>query len=726
MIRVLILLFCLLFTTNAQAVTFPEHPPAPSDYENEWEIAIVEVKPSELEKIEGILQRDYPDVAIRRVYKTALCGLSVKGRRKELRRLERLPGVNRVTPVSTYKADVEQSVPFIGGNEARSYFDENGRRLTGKGVKVGVIDTGIDYEHPDLSRNYGGGYDAVDGDRDPMESKSVSPTVHGSHVAGIIAANGKLRGVAPEATIIAYRALGPGGVGSTETVLEAIEQAIADRVDVLNLSLGNEVNGPDWPTSTALNKAAEMGIVAVAASGNSGPGIWSVGSPGTASGAIVVGASSPPLQIPYVKVQGEELRIALLEGSPDWNFSRTLEWVYGGLGKKEELANVKDKVVLLERGGISFSEKAKNAEKAGARAVLIFNNMPGPFLGKVEGVSIPVAALSGKDGKRLRELQSRLMQTVIRKEQDRVAGFSSRGPVTATWEIKPDVVAPGVNIKSTIPGGYLSLQGTSMAAPHVAGAAALIKQAHPEWTPEQVKAALMNSAKLLYEKAGKPYRVYEQGAGRIQLKQAIESKTLLYPASLPFGVVEKKDGHVIRKVRVILDNQSDQTGKYVFPVPPAITGIQWKLPHTLYVKPHEKRDIEVEVALNPSFLKGGIHEGYVKVEGEGETINLPYLFFVEEPDYPRIMGFQFAQGDGEGSYKYEIYLPGGADEMGIVLYDPATYSFVGFLDYRQNVTSGMVQQIISVKQSIKGTYRALVFVKKGNREDTLETILTFR
>ncbi|MFD3446683.1 S8 family serine peptidase [Microbacteriaceae bacterium 4G12] len=722
---ILTLLLCLLVTTEAKAVTFPDRPPAPLNYENEWEIAIVEVEPEQLSHIEELIRRDYPSFQVRHIYKTALHGLSVKGKRKDLRRLENVQGVTRITPVSTYKAELEKSVPFIGGMKVRGYFDKEGRRLTGQGVKVGVIDTGIDYFHPDLRRSYAGGYDTVDKDDDPMETKSVKATLHGSHVAGVIGANGKLQGVAPGVQIIAYRALGPGGYGSTETVLEAIERAIEDKVDILNLSLGNDVNGPDWPTSLALNKAVEKGIVAVAASGNSGPGVWTVGSPATASRAIAVGASSPQLRIPYLETQGKELRLAPLDGAREWEVTNTTEWVYAKLGAKADMKNVRDKIVLVERGQIPFSEKVKNAEEAGAKAVLIFNNESGSFAGKVEGVAIPAASLSQQDGVWLREQKNRFMKVVFHEEQDHLAAFSSRGPVTVTWEIKPDVVAPGVNIMSTIPGGYLALQGTSMAAPHVAGAAALLKQAHPDWNPDQVKAALMNTAKVLFDEKGRKYHIYEQGAGRIQIDYALHPESLLYPASLPFGLLTKGDGHVVRKVRMTVDNQTAKQQVYYFKEPQAMTGIQWHLPHTLYLQPHEKRSVTVEAELNPSFLKQGIHEGYLEVQDGKGVIHLPYLFFVEEPNYPRVMGFKFGRGDTRGTYKYEMYLPGGADEVGIALYDTATFQFIDYIEYRQNVAKGMYKKIILGKEYLKGTYKALVFVKKGNREDTIETSLTF-
>lgn len=207
-------------------------------------------------------------------------------------------------------------------------------------MKVAVIDTGIDYNHRDLQKNYQGGFDFVDQDKDPMETvaKDNSRTIHGTHVAGIIAANGKLKGVAPEASIIAYRALGPHGYGTTDQVIAAIEKSIEDQVDIVNLSLGNDVNGPDYPTSLALNRAVEEGITAVVSSGNSGPNIWTVGSPGTASKAISVGASTPPLDVKYLTLSGFQKKIpaeSLFNSAPWTTIRGRIE--YAGLGEKKTL-----------------------------------------------------------------------------------------------------------------------------------------------------------------------------------------------------------------------------------------------------------------------------------------------------------------------------------------------------------------------------------------------------
>ena len=191
-----------------------------------------------------------------------------------------------------------------------------GLGYTGKGVKVGVIDTGIDYTHPVLIDAYKGGYDFVDNDDDPYETTPLDwendpsnpPEVndrgntywtdHGTHVAGTIGARDAgeygVVGIAPEAEIYAYRVLGPYGNGYSSWVLGGIDRSVEDGMDVINLSLGSARNDPDYVTSVALNNAALAGVTPVVASGNSGPDRWTLGSPGAAAFAITVGNSTGP------------------------------------------------------------------------------------------------------------------------------------------------------------------------------------------------------------------------------------------------------------------------------------------------------------------------------------------------------------------------------------------------------------------------------------------------
>jgi len=706
------------------------HPPIPEESPQTKKIAIVTMPSRATEEEINQLLKPYKDLHIRHIFTEALDGFSVQGTHESLEKLAMTNQVESVSPVSTYSVQSENNIEIIGGEKIRGYFDPTHRRLTGKGVVVGVIDTGMDYNHPDLKRSYLKGRDLVDYDDDPMETTGLygQSTLHGTHVAGIIAANGKIQGVAPDAKIIAYRALGPGGSGTTEQVLAAIDRAIKDKVDILNLSLGNNVNGPDLPISLALNKAVEKGITAVTSSGNSGPNMWTVGSPGTAARAISVGASTPILKVPYLSIDGrsEKLRLEPMQGSVNWRLDRTYEIVYGKLGKKEDLSLASGKIVLLQRGELTFSEKARNALDAGAAAVIIYNNLNGPFIGNLDQkIDIPVATLPKHLGQELaNELvkNNLYIKTDIIEEKDFLASFSSRGPVTSTWEIKPDVVAPGVAITSTIPGGYLALQGTSMAAPHVAGAAALIKQAHPDWGPDDIKAALMNTATPILNEKKLPYKTYEQGAGRIQITEAVETDSLVQPASLQFGKFKLKERQHEHIQRLTIKNVSNKRMHYRFKVPHQTDGIQFELPLSFSIEAGKEKKVDVKMTVDPQELKRKIHDGHLTIMAGSREIHVPYLYVLEEPNYPRVMGFDFGPGDKQDVYRYEVYLPGGADEFGIALFDPDTYRFVQFLDWKRNVGKGMMKvEIPNDQLPDAGLYIAKVFAKKAGKEDMIET-----
>lgn len=732
-ISFIIISFLLTSSGYVHASRKLEHPPIPTDNPNTEKVAIVMTKEKQTQKQIQALRKQYPNMKIRHVFQHAINGFSIKAPIHVLNKLSQNQLVTNVSSVNNYKVHSDSNVEIIGGELVRGIFDGKNHRLTGKGVKVGVIDTGIDYSHPDLAKNYGGGQDFVDGDHDPMETKSMGEknTLHGTHVAGIIAANGRLKGVAPEATIIAYRALGPGGSGTTEQVITAIEEAIKDKVDVLNLSLGNEVNGPDLPISLALNNAVANGVIAVTSSGNSGPNVWTVGSPGTAGKAISVGASTPPMQIPYLKVDGmEDIRLNPLQGSKIWDLDNSYKIVEGGIGSKNSLSSVKGKIVLIKRGEITFTEKVENAYEAGAKGVIIYNNTNGVLIGNLlRIVPIPVVGISKKQGeillKKIRERHT-VGRTRMKEEKDLLAEFSSRGPVTSTWEIKPDVVAPGVAINSTVPGGYLYLHGTSMAAPHVAGACALIKQAHPEWGPEQVKAALMNTAVIMKNSANHPYKAYEQGAGRIQIEEAIQTNILVIPGSLQFGKFKLTDRLHDHKSFITIENVGDKTETISFHVPKKEMGINWHMPLSFRLGPKEKRKVAIEMSVDPTLFKKKLFDGTLKINVGEKMINIPYLYVLEEPEYPRVMGFEFGSGDKKNKYRYEVYLPGGADEFGIALFDIDTYQFIQFLDWKRNVGKGQLQQEIDLEKfPEKGIYLAKIFAKKSGKEDMLETIIIF-
>ncbi|YBZ95654.1 S8 family serine peptidase [Bacillus sp. AK031] len=583
----------------------------------------------------------------------------------------------------------------------------------------------MDLHHRDLSVNYKGGRDVVDGDEDPMETMAGGgyATIHGTHVAGIIGANGSLQGMAPDVDLYIYRALGPGGRGSTDQVLAAIEAAVKDKVDIINLSLGSEVNGPDLPLSQALDKVAEMGILPVVASGNSGPGDWTIGTPATSAKALAVGASTPPTDVPYLIYNGQKVRLLPIERSAKWRNKRRIDLFDGGIGTKDELKGTAGKMALIKRGTLTFEEKINNAEEAGAEGVLLYNNTEGPFQAMIGNpTDIPAAVISKEIGQVLLQA-SQPLSIKVKNEQDRLAPFSSKGPVTVNWMIKPDVTAPGVGINSTVPDGYLSLQGTSMAAPHGSGAAAILKQAHPEWSGADIKAALMMTAQEIQNEKGIPYKVYEQGAGRIQVDQALKLETLVQPSSISLGGLEGRSKKFLEK-KLTVKNNSSETKTYSISPEAEKRNLRWELPLSFDLKPGEEKTMTVRAIIKRFPKKHELWEGrLILSEGTNEYL-LPYLIAVGTPDYPRIMGFAAVPGDAPDTLRYEAYLPGGAEEFALAIFDQQTMKLISILDQRKQAGHGMISKQVTLPSYIKGkSFYAVAFVRNKGEEDYLENLI---
>lgn len=431
-------------------------------------------------------------------------------------------------------------------------------------MKVAIIDSGVDYTHPDLQANYIGGYDTVDEDNDPMDGN-----VHGTHVAGIIAGNGKIKGIAPNASILAYRVMNDGGTGTTDDIIQGIERAIQDGADVLNLPLGQDLNVPDQPVTMTLERAAKLGVTAVVSNGNDGPKPWSVDAPGNASSVISVGASTVSIPFPTFQVAGSNKSYQGLPLSKsDFQVGNDAQLVYVGYGNSSDYAkqDVKGKFALVLQGTSSTLVKAEQAKQAGALGVLLISNekeinlMPEYFAR--EDVALPVMQLSNTNGEELKTLITKRKKNIKigqPKQTELIGNFSSRGPSQGSWLIKPDIVAPGVQITSTVPrGGYESHNGTSMAAPQVAGAVALLRQMHPDWTTEQLKAALTNTAKTLKDVNENTYPVMAQGSGLINIPKAAQTDALVKPNNVSFGLIKPNSGKVKLTQNITLQNLSNK------------------------------------------------------------------------------------------------------------------------------------------------------------------------
>jgi subtilisin family serine protease len=337
-------------------------------------------------------------------FRTAFNGVATEVKTESIAALKTHPDVVSVHYDLEVRVSLNDSVPLIDADTIWNTYS-----ASGTGIVVAVIDTGIDYNHAALGSGFGpghkviGGYDFVNDDDDPMDDHG-----HGTHVAGIIAANGPITGVAPDTKLLAYKVMSSSGKGYMSDVIDGISRALDpnddldmdDAADIINISLGGSGN-PDDDVSQAVDNAVNSGAICVVAAGNDGSGYWTIASPGCARKAITVGASD---------------------------------------------------------------------------------------------------------------------------KSDVIASFSSRGPVDITYAIKPDITAPGVAIYSAyLDNHYAIASGTSMAAPHVAGICALLRQLHPTWTPDEIKSVLIQTAKDIGEDN------FTQGSGRVRPVEAHLAQAVILP-----------------------------------------------------------------------------------------------------------------------------------------------------------------------------------------------------
>lgn len=525
----------------------------------------------------------------RRSYSTLFNGVSVQINPDDVGKLRRLEGVKAIYPVVKFAPPKPSAQPGIelvtaikqtGADIAQSTLG-----LTGKGVKVAIMDTGIDYDHPDLGGCFGPGcrvavgWDLVG---DDFNADDTSPTYnpvttpdpfpddcggHGTHVAGIVGANGAIRGVAPNVTFGAYRVFGCEGSTTAEVMLEAMERAHADGMDILNMSIGSAFQWPQYPTAVAASRLVNKGMVVVASIGNSGAsGLYSASAPGVGKNVIGVASfDNTDVLLPAFTVSPDNTRIGWTgatgaaptptSGSFPMSRTGTVASTADGCTATGAPApgSLTGTVVLIRRGTCGFAEKAANAQAAGAAGVVLYNNAPGFINPTVVGpvpITIPVVAITATEGALI---DSRIAAGAVtmtwtsgtvsipNPTGNLISTFSSYG-LSPDLTLKPDIGAPGGSINSTYPlelGGNANISGTSMASPHVAGAAALLLQSKPNVGAAKVRDILQNSADPKVW-GGNPAlgfldNVHRQGAGMVDIDDAILSTTSITPAKLSLG-----------------------------------------------------------------------------------------------------------------------------------------------------------------------------------------------
>ena len=509
-------------------------------------------------------------------------GYSVALTRGSASELSLLDGVKAVYPVATLSLpetttispDLATALDMTGASHAQSELG-----YTGEGVRVAVMDTGVDYDHPDLGGCFGpgcrveAGYDFVG---DAFDANPGNPTYnitpspdsdpddcngHGTHVAGIVGASGEVTGVAPGVTFGAYRVFGCNGSTTADIMIAAMERALADNMDILNMSIGSAFQWPQYPTSQAANRLVNKGMVVVASIGNSGAdGLYSAGSPGL--GDKVIGVASfdnSHINVLTFNVNpgGQQVGYLPLSTTPDPPTSGTSpEVVWFGracnvTSGDTPAGDVNGKVALIIRGTCTFNEKYNFAADNGAVGVVIYNNVTGIFAGGgVVSRGIFGIGISNADGVAIRNLLNSgpvtLTWTDVRINSVNPTGgllssFSSYG-LSPDLAFKPDLGAPGGLIRSTYPlekGQYATISGTSMSSPHVAGAAALLLEAHPNVSHQAVDEILQNSADpallSLAPQLGALDHAFRQGAGMLDIDDAILATTHISPSELALG-----------------------------------------------------------------------------------------------------------------------------------------------------------------------------------------------
>jgi minor extracellular serine protease Vpr len=535
-----------------------------------------------------------------------------------------------------------------GGNGATAGVSASGGlRAAGPRVKVAIVDTGVDQTHPCFDPTgyaYPAGFPK--GDTSLTTPKVIVARVfnmmtprfgftplaiqeHGTHVAGTVACDYGLthdttivngvtvdygvNGVAPGAQLGNYNVfpsvITPGGEvdilnARSEDIMNALDAAYVDGMDVANMSLGGNSNGNQDLLTKTVNNLDAAGMVVAVAAGNSGPGHYTIESPGSAASALTAGASTVghfigvPITSGAVSANGAVGQfgnlaapvtgpLAVLTGGDVSAIGLSLACTTAGL------PDLTGKIALLSRGVCTFSTKIRNAQSKGAIAVIVVNNVAGDPIamgqdGTPDQPTIPAVMVSRADGVALKANNSVTTTIGSTKQYFRtsnsniMASFSSQGPTDVDFRVKPDVVAPGVNVLSSIPlriatvdpsqcttpafGCWAFFQGTSMATPHLAGSAAVVIGQHPSWTAWEVRSAIVNTAQenvLKFSTSGAccvtdPNII---GSGLADVNAATHAAVALNPVSVTFGAVPGGSGQS-RSVTITITDLTGAGGTY--------------------------------------------------------------------------------------------------------------------------------------------------------------------
>lgn len=629
------------------------------------------------------LRAHAPAARVTGEYDIALNAVAVRLNGTPLSALASAPGVRSAQPQGTYRPsdDSDPDLAIISAQAAWQGPAVGGAANAGRGVKVAIVDTGIDVTHSCFADT---GFPATRqlGDTRFTNNKVVVARVfnnrarvqgltpaavqeHGTHVAGTVACDLDtpadvdgvaipygVSGVAPAAQLGNYNVF-PGAVDNarSEDILNALEQAYADGMDVANLSLGGSASGIDDLLTVAIDDLDRADMVVAVAAGNSGPGHYTVESPGSAERALTAGASTVPhfVGAPF-SYGGSTTGLASGDfATVEADLTAPIGVVTGAIGGLVDACaalpagSLTGKIAVLSRGTCAFSAKIRNAQTAGAAAAIVVNNVAGDPVapgqdGTANQPTIPAYMASLADRSSLAAADGvsgtigASMSYISSSNVDIMAGFSSQGPTDADYRVKPDVVAPGVNVLSSIPASFCDsppcwafFQGTSMATPHLAGSAAVVIGAHPTWSAAAVRSAIVNTADqgVLKDSATGSTVVTDVnivGAGRENLLSAVGARVALGPVSTSFGSTAAGSGVSLTRT-VTVTNLGDSAATYSLAVDSTTgTGVTFAVgADTLALAPGASGTVTVTMTAARGAGKGD-HQAVLRLSSGGTEV----------------------------------------------------------------------------------------------------------
>ena len=581
------------------------------------------------------------------------------------------------------------TVPDLTLVRAPAITGGSGGKDAGAGIKVAVIDTGIDVRHPCFAD---AGYPAQKqlGDTKFTNNKVVVAKVfnnkagsrsytaeaiqdHGTHVAGTVACNfdtpatvdgapipGNISGVAPKALLGNYNIF-PDQVedARSEDILNALDAAYADGFDVANMSLGGNAHGIQDLVTIAVDNLDQANMIVAVASGNSGPDLRTVESPGSAARALTAGASSVGQQMFFVVTVGGST-YQTLKGDfgsvPAGGLTANLAVLHGPASEFGGLSAACDalpagslagKIALLSRGVCDFTVKLQNVQDAGGVAALVVDRADGGpiVMGQNDNPVQPtipgyMAALSARAALMASDGQSTTFPDIPTyvyeaSGDDLIADFTSAGPTDVDFRVKPDLVAPGVNVLSSVPANacatppcFAFFNGTSMATPHLAGTAAVVRAQHPDWSAAEIRSAIVNTAKrnVVHELDGVAIAdVNVVGAGRLDVQNAVEATIALDPVSVSFNAMPSGSGQS-RTVNVTVRNIGTAAKSLAFAVADSDSGVAYSVsPASASLGAGESTVVAVTMTAGKGAPVGG-QQAFLVINSGGSEVAHAALF----------------------------------------------------------------------------------------------------